>query len=297
MNRIGPLIVIESPQNCKVPYSRSLFIDSPERVLIDSGAEPQALLEIEKQFGLESIMYTHYHPDHTQYGYLFPNAEKIINPIEFEATRSLDNIAKEYAIVQEMRHSELEKWKQSVPPQWEQSLQQISKVCEYDTDYSFGEVKTIFLHTPGHTKGFSCPYFPELGVVFTGDYDMSSFGPWYNGTDGNIDDFINSGKMLLQLDADTYITGHHKGIFTKTEFKKAMEAFLSVIDKREEAIAKYVSMGLTFEELTNVGIFYQKPILENPIYQVWERSGIRKHLKRMGLSVPEMEEGKISLHL
>lgn len=291
MERFGKILVIESPQNCKVPYSRSLYIDSPEGVLIDSGSEPNALLEVDKEFGIGMIMNTHYHPDHTRYGYLFPNADKRINPIEFETTISMKNVAEEYALLQELGQSELHKWLESVPVEWEKSLRQISGVYEYNKEYSFGEVKTIFLHTPGHTKGHTCPYFPDEGVVFTVDYELSSFGPWYNGTDGDIDDFIKSGKKLLELDADIYITGHHKGILSKAEFTAAMEKYLSVIDKRDEKIEKYVQMGMTFEELATVGIFYPKRILEqNSIYRVWERCGIRKHLRRMGLSVPEKKE-------
>ena len=291
MKRIGNLIVIESPQNSKVPYSRSLFIDSPEGVLIDSGAKPEALLEIDKEFGIGLIMNTHYHPDHTQCGYLFPDPEKRINPVEFETARSMKNVANEYGILQELDQKAYQKWLDTVPSRWEQSLQQISGAYEYNKEYSFGGVKVIFLHTPGHTKGLACPYFPEEGVVFTVDYDMSSFGPWYNGTDGDIDQFIKSGLMLLELDADTYITGHHKGILSKNEFAEAMKKYLAVIDKREEKIEKHVRMGLTFEELANVGIFYPKHILEKePLYRVWERSGIRKHLQRMGLSVPEKEK-------
>lgn len=116
---------------------------------------------------------------------------------------------------------------------------------------------------------------------------MTSFGPWYNGTDGNIDDFIASGKRLLTLDADTYITGHQKGIFSKQEFSKAMEIFLAKIEERDEVISRFVHQGMNFEELTNVGIFYPKKSLENTILKTWERSGIRKHLNRLGYQVVE----------
>lgn len=119
---------------------------------------------------------------------------------------------------------------------------------------------------------------------------MTSFGPWYFGTDGDIDELIESGKRLLELDADTFITGHQKGVFTKQEFIEAMDKFLAIIDQRDVMIEKYVCKGMNFEELTNIGIFYPKKILSTMILKTWERSGIRKHLQRLGYTVHESSE-------
>jgi hydroxyacylglutathione hydrolase len=291
MDRIGPIKIIEGPNNSsKVPFSRSLYIDCTEKVLIDSGADPESLLQLNKDFGIELIMNTHYHPDHTSHNYLFPEATKLINPIEFETAQSIDGVARANGVYQEWGPRGVEEWKKNLPARWVKSLGLLSGTYDYDKEYNFGGVKVQFLHSPGHTSGLSCPYFPELGVVFAGDYDMTSFGPWYNGTDGDIDDFIRSGKRLLELDADTYITGHQKGIFKRKEFAAAMETYLEIIEKRDEKVENYVRQGLTFEELTSIGIFYPKRTLENGILKTWERTGIRKHLVRLGLTVPEADK-------
>jgi hydroxyacylglutathione hydrolase len=289
MKRIGPLVIVEGPNNSKVPFSRSLYIDSTEKVLIDSGADPKALLQINQQFGIELILNTHYHPDHTQHNHLFPNAQKWINPIEFETVRTIEGIAKANGIYQEWGEAGVEIWRKNLPLEWINSLGEISGTYDYEVEYSFGGVKISLLHTPGHTSGLVSPYFPELGVVYVGDYDMTSFGPWYNGTDGDIEDFIKSGKRLLSLDATTFITGHQKGIFSKQEFQQEMGKFLNFIDKRDEAIERYVREGLTFKELTDIGIFYPKSTLNVPIFKTWERSGIRKHMHRLGLTVSETD--------
>jgi len=288
MERIGPLMIIEGPNNSsKVPFSRSLYIDCSEKVLIDSGADPESLLKLDEEYGIELIVNTHYHPDHTTHNYLFPNATKLINPIEYDTAQSIDGIARANGVYQEWGPKGVEVWKKNLPPKWMKSLGQLSGTYEYEKEYDFGGVKVEFLHTPGHTSGLACPYFSELGVVFASDYDMTSFGPWYNGTDGDIDDFIRSGQRLLELDADTYITGHQKGVFTKQEFAQAMETYLAIIEKRDQKIEHYVRQGLTFDELTSIGIFYPKRTLENGILKTWERTGIRKHLERLGLTVPD----------
>jgi glyoxylase-like metal-dependent hydrolase (beta-lactamase superfamily II) len=101
MNRIGPLVIVEGPKISKVPFSRSIYIDSPDKVLIDSGAEPETLFDLQKECGIELIINTHYHPDHTQQNYLFPDVTKAINPIEFKTVRTIEGVAKANGIFQE----------------------------------------------------------------------------------------------------------------------------------------------------------------------------------------------------
>jgi glyoxylase-like metal-dependent hydrolase (beta-lactamase superfamily II) len=258
-------------------------------VLIDTGADPQALLMIKEQYGVNLIAHTHYHPDHSLHNYLFQGIPKWINPIEFETVKSIEGIARGNGVYQEWGPDGIEAFQKFVPKEWVKSLGEISGTYQYDQEYLFGEVKVIFMHTPGHTKGYSSPYFPELGVVYAGDFDMTSFGPWYFGTDGSIDEFIQSCQLLLSVEADTFITGHQKGIFTRQEFEQAMKPYLAVIEERDRTIEKYVQQGMNFEELTNIGIFYPKKMLSNLILKTWERTGTRKHLQRLGYSVQESE--------
>ncbi|MEC1521380.1 MBL fold metallo-hydrolase [Neobacillus niacini] len=290
MQQLGQLLIIEGPNHSKVPYSRSLYIHSKDKVLIDTGADPAELRALKVQYGVDLIINTHYHPDHTLHNHLFPNAKKWINPLEFETIQSIDGIAQGNGVYQEWGPDGVEALRKHMPKEWVQNLGEISGTYQYEQEYNFSGVKVHFLHTPGHTVGYSSPYFPELGVVFVGDFDMTSFGPWYFGTDGDINAFIASGKRLIELEADTYITGHQKGLFTKQEFTEAMNKFLAIIDQRDETIEKYVRQGMNFEELTNIGIFYPKKILSTMILRTWERSGIRKHLQRLGYKVDESSE-------
>ncbi len=290
MKQIGPLMIIEGPNESKVPFSRSLYINSKDKVLIDTGADPTELRALDDQFGVNLIINTHYHPDHTLHNHLFSNTEKWINPLEFETIQTIEGIARGNGVYQEWGPEGVEALRKQLPKEWVQNLGEISGTYQYEHEYNFSGVKVHFLHTPGHTGGYTSPYFPELGVVYVGDFDMTSFGPWYFGTDGDIDAFIESGNSLVELDADTYITGHQKGIFTKQEFTKAMGKFLAIIEQRDEIIEKYVREGLNFEELTSSGIFYPKQILEKAlILRTWERSGIRKHLQRLGYDVQGSE--------
>lgn len=283
--QIGPIKMIEATNGCKVPFSRSLFIKGKENILIETGSDPQNLISLEKEFGVDYVINTHYHFDHTAQNYLFKRAEKWINPIEYESTSTIEDVAKINGIYEVWGDDGVEKWKNTVPETWIDSLKSFTGKYEYNKEYKFSNVTIIFLHTPGHTAGLASPYFPHYGVVYVSDYDMTSFGPWYNGSDGDIEQFIQSGKKLLELDAHTYITGHQKGVFSKKEFQLAMEQFLSIIDKRDEIITKLIHQGMGLKEICNYGIFYPKQFLHSFSFQTWERIGIRKHLQRLQLEV------------
>lgn len=296
MQQIGPIKLIEGPNKSKVPYSRSLYIDGQgEKVLIDTGADKHFLKQVKVDSGVDLVINTHYHPDHTCHNTLFSDTEKWINSVEYHMPLTIEGIAKANGIFQEWGPVGVNKWEKEIPEGWIKSLTEINGFYEYEKQYSFGHVHVHFLHTPGHTKGFCCPYFPDLGIVFTGDYDMTSFGPWYNGTDGCIDDFIASAKRLLSLDVKYYITGHQKGILQKREFHKAMVNYLAIIEQRDEVIEKYVQKGFSFDEITKVGIFYPKHSLGRPLFLTWERSGIRKHLYRLGYTVIDSEIKRVLL--
>lgn len=283
--QFGPIKTIEAPNHSKVPYSRSLFVDGKEKILIDTGSDPKDLLALKKEFGIDYIINTHYHIDHTAQNYLFKNAEIWINPIEYKASKTVEGIAKINGIYEVWGKDGIDNWRKNLPETWIQSLHSITGTYEYNKEYHFSGTTIIFLHTPGHTAGLASPYFPDYGVVYVSDYDMTSFGPWYNGSDGDIDHFIESGKKLLELDAHTFITGHQKGVFSKKEFIRAMERYLSIIDKRDETIMKLVQQGMSFNEITNYGIFYPKQLLHKFSFQTWETIGIRKHLERLQLKV------------
>src|SRR4051794_17513285 len=115
-------MIIEGPKNSKVPFSRSLYIDCPDKVLIDTGADPQALLAVEQQYGVDSVVNTHYHPDHTLHNYLFKDAQKWINPIEYETVQSIEGIAKGNGIYQEWGPSGVEAFQKYLPTKWVHSL-------------------------------------------------------------------------------------------------------------------------------------------------------------------------------
>ena len=133
MNRIGPILILEGANFSKVPNSRSLYLNCSEKVLIDTGAEEKVLKNVDREHGVQLILNTHYHPDHTLHNQLFKNISKLINPIEYETSLTIEGVASVNGVFQEWGQEGVEKWKATLPDDWVRNLGEISGAYNYET--------------------------------------------------------------------------------------------------------------------------------------------------------------------
>jgi len=156
-------------------------------------------------------------------------------------------------------------------------------------EFALGRVRLVMVHSPGHTEGFCCPYFPDEGLVYTGDIDLTRFGPWYFGCDGDIGAFIRSSKALLDLDAQWYLTGHEVGLVSKAEFAERLDSYLEVISARDRRIQELLATGAPPADLAEHGLIYPTRYHVDPWVRMWDAIGVRKHLERLGVELPALE--------
>ncbi|MED1204034.1 MBL fold metallo-hydrolase [Heyndrickxia acidicola] len=292
--KIGNITVIMGKNNSRVPFSTSLVIESKEAdVLIDCGGGAEVFQHLKKEFQIRSLYLTHYHLDHVFGAYLFKDEATIhINPYDYLKLNDPFELAKSSGMAGTRDKNELEKWinkfiKKNKPlnpdrPLWEPIIGIADCTYPYEKTINLSGTNMIMLHTPGHTEGFCCPYFPEQGVLFAGDYDLTSFGPWYNNADSDIDEFIQSSKRTLETDAKYFVTSHHKGWRSRDEYEKGLTAYIEKIYEREEKVRLSIQNGVSPEEIVHKGIFYfVENHLKNPNLMISEIVGIAKHIQRL----------------
>lgn len=88
------------------------------------------------------------------------------------------------------------------------------------------DVKCIVIHTPGHTQGSVCLYFPDNHILFSGD---TLFAGSVGRTDlpgGDTLMLHTSLKKLIQLPENTIVYPGH-GLETNIAFEKQNNPFLS----------------------------------------------------------------------
>jgi glyoxylase-like metal-dependent hydrolase (beta-lactamase superfamily II) len=292
--KIGNISMIMGKNNSRVPFSTSLLIENKDSdVLIDCGGGMEVFHYLKQDCRIRNIYLTHYHLDHVFGAYLFKDEAVIhINPYDYLKLNDPYELAKSSGMTGSDNRNELEKWVNKIiktdkplnpdRPQWKPIIGVADRIYPYEEAIDLAGTKMIMLHTPGHTEGFCCPYFPEQGVLFAGDYDLTSFGPWYNNSDSDIDEFIHSAKRTLETDAKYFVTAHHKGWCSRDEYEKSLSHYIGKIYEREDKVRLSIQNGVSPKEIVNKGVFYYiENHQKNPNLMISEIVGIAKHIQRL----------------
>jgi len=294
MDAIDNIKIIWGDKAGRFPFSNSIFVDDKLKTIIDSGAGKNKLKTLSKEVDL--VINSHYHLDHIIYNYLFKKAEIIVHEKDMEALKNLKNFATKYGGELVFGIGWVDNWVSKITnqgnnhpeqgfvydQQFYRSIGRITNTFSTGEVVSFGKTKLEVVHSPGHSEGHCCFFFPSQGLCFATDYNIGSdFGPWYGGADSDINLLLLSAKKLIELDAKYYINSHDQKIYTKKEFARGLSTFLAEIEIREEKIQKYLKKGYSFDDLCSEGIFYKKKYLALDWVKIWEVTMLFKHLKRL----------------
>ncbi len=326
--RYGPLTVIGGANEGRFPWCNTVVVGGA--AVIDPGCGTDALKQVASEIwggrGPEFVVNTHYHFDHVSGNSLFPAARWLNNPKEAEAFRSRAGLGQLMGAAEVYGADVAAQWLQGAGllgkprlglapyyrKEWWASTGRVDGVYQVGREFALGGasgrggtggggtgtggyrsgVKVVMVETPGHTQGFCCPYFPEHGVVCTGDYDLTSFGPWYAGADSDFEAMRRSAGHLLELDARHFVTGHQKGVVDRSQFEAGLRDFLAVIDRRHGEYLRLVREGRDFEAIVAAGVLYPPRFHVDPWIVMWERLSAAKHLRRLadeGWNVPPVE--------
>jgi len=287
--------VIPGEDRSRFPSCRSIFIDDDVKILIDPGAGYQRLADLRKKHSVDMVFNTHFHYDHIAFNYLFDDSRILINTKEAACFRDRRAIPPLIGIEEVYGEKWADGWLQRIAdpatrkspysPQnnheWWLSTARLDGEYEWGDVFDFGKTQMHVIGAPGHSSGFSCMYFPRYGAIYVGDLDLTPFGPWYAGSDGDIDQFISSCREIENVDAEIFITGHEMGILNREEFQTGMDGYLAIIEERDRKIISVLSVPLTLEEVADRGLIYGRKYHVDEWVYMWELITIKKHLQRM----------------
>ena len=275
--KFGKLTFIQGQNGGKYPFCNSLFIDDRERVVIDPGSDEKLLKKFDMEKGIDIIINSHYHEDHTSFNYLFPEAKLYVPKDEAPCFRSIEKFLDFYGLLgTNLEH----KWHDIFVNHFHYR-ERIPDLGFSDGDLlNFGDTTLQIIHTPGHTIGHSSFFFPEEEILFMGDLDLTDFGPWYGDRVSDIDQTIASLHKLLTIPAKIFITSHEAGII-EGDITKQAEKYLGIIDQREETLLNFLEKPRTLDEIVNQWIIYKKPREPRDLFEPGERGMIKKHLSRL----------------
>lgn len=267
------------------PYCHCLYVDSDIKAVIDTGAGSQSFAEIDVA-GVDLVLYTHFHTDHTHGHELFDHSTRAIHPLDYPPLSSRED----YIYFQGRQlweklvgGSKLSsvRTKQKRPdadlPNLSHRVKSIERFLQDEEVIDLGRTRATVVHTPGHTPGHCSFFFEKEGVLFTGDIDMTEFGPWYGEYLSNVDDFISSIEKIKALKPGVLISPHRRLITENIvgELDKYLEKLLI----RERRILDILREPTTLSKLADCNIIY--PRHENVFSLFWEKMMLLKHLERL----------------
>jgi len=268
------IFYITGKNNSRFPYCACLYLRGKKlRVLIDVGMGAQNLAPV-KEMGIDLLILTHCHIDHR-----LTRNEILDVPVwchESEANFLKD---REYF---------------STSMGLKRSGLKLSGLFDFahgvfDTEIDhrlvdgerieLGGITLETIHTPGHTPGHIAFFNPEHDLLFSGDIDLTPFGPFYGHDFADISDFLASIEKLRQIEAKMVISGH-AGPFNDN-LPERFKEYGEVIHSRDRLLLEKLRQPKSIEDFKGSNLFYKAYPDFPDLIRWFELVHIEKHLMRL----------------
>jgi glyoxylase-like metal-dependent hydrolase (beta-lactamase superfamily II) len=281
---LGPVWFIPGDRGGRYPFCHSVYIEGAG-ILIDPASDRKRLMELRKDPGVNTVWLSHWHEDHLMHLDLFDDLPLCISEKDAAPISDLGLFMDAYGMEDP---AEREYWEDILTRDFHFRPRSPARFLKAGETIALGGLDVDIIGSPGHTPGHLAFLFREPGVLFMGDYDLTSFGPWYGDVESSIRDTITSVRRLKKVQARTWITGHETGLFEQ-EPGELWEEYLDVIARREDRLVDLLEEPRTLEEIVGAWIIYGKPREPKAFYEFGERAHMKKHLEDL------MGQGRVFL--
>jgi len=289
----GPIKFLRGRRQGRYPYCHSIIIDDEAMAVIDPSADKEHCRRLAQAPHLAAVFVSHFHEDHQKYLYLFPDNLVWAPAADAAAFTSMTGV---FSLLGLEDPEYAQYWQKILVEEFHyRPLRKVQTFKDGD-ELLLGQTRIQILHTPGHTPGHSCFYFPEQDILYLADLDLTSFGPWYGDRTSDLNALLDSLQRLEDFQAGIYLTAHGQGVFSAEEAKSALTQFKQVIFDREAEVLRQLRKPRTIAELVDQHLIYRKPLEPTFVYDHIEKEMISKHLQRLLQSglVKLMEDGYVA---
>jgi glyoxylase-like metal-dependent hydrolase (beta-lactamase superfamily II) len=274
---LGPhVVMIGSARGGKYPEGRSLVVRGcEETVVIDpslalvgrpDGAPPA-----------DHVLNSHCHEDHVAGNHLYPGAAWWLPEADAPGIRSLQGLMAIYGFYAEAATA----FARVVVEQFHFSPRADARSFADGHVFDLGGVSVRAIHAPGHTRGHAVFHIEPDDVLYLGDIDLSSFGPYYGDAWSSLEEFERTLAMVRGLDARRYATFHHIGVLEgRPAFLERLDRFTAVIARRESALLDFLVEPRTLDEVVRHRFVY-RPGDAVAYADAVERRSMMQHLARL----------------
>jgi len=274
--QFGRIRFIRGDNNGRYPFNHSLYLEGENtRVIIDPSSSLQKLTDLKQKDGVDQVWLSHWHEDHFRYLNLFADCPLRISEKDFPPLTDIDVFLDWYNI----KETDIRAfWKQEMLENFNYLPKQDACFIQDDETIDLGSLLVQVVATPGHTPGHLSFFFPDEEILFLGDYDLTSFGPWYGDVYSSIEQTIESIHRLKAILARRWIASHSTGLFEENP-GKLWDNYENVIYQREERILEFLNNPKTLEKILSAWLIYGKPREPKEFFEFNERVLLGKHIE------------------
>ena len=271
--------VLFGERSGKYPSGNTLQVSGREEsVLID----PSLGLHARRAAGealpaADRLLLSHCHEDHLAGVSLYPRTPCHVPRLEQGALASLDALMELYGYPEPIGSG----WRKALVEQFHFLPRPDALGYDDGERFELGGVSIRAIHAPGHTVGHSLFHVEPDDVLYLGDIDLSSFGPYYGDAWSSLEDFERTLTIARGIAARWYATFHHIGVIEGREaFVARLDRYAAVIADRERRLLAYLAEPRSLDEIAARRFVYrpQDPV---PFADPVERRSMGQHLDRL----------------
>ena len=288
---LGATTVLFGHDRGKYPEGNSLLVSgADQRVIVDPslGVLPRK----DTLPRVDLVMNSHCHEDHVAGNHLFLDVPWTLHEADLPGIQSFAGMMAIYGFDDPV-----------VARGWERALREQFHYTECADPLPFrdgdewdlgGGVRIRAVHTPGHTRGHTAFWIEPDEVLYLGDIDLSSFGPYYGDAWSDLEDFERSLETVRDIDARHYATFHHVGVVDRDTFLGRLEKYRAVISDRETRLLAFLAEApRTLDDVAKHRFVYRP---KDPVAfaEPVERRSMSQHIERLIRAgrVEEVEAGR-----
>jgi len=271
----GRTTVLGGVRDGKYPHGNSLLVrGTEETVLIDPSLSLVGRDDLPRP---DRILNSHCHEDHVAGNHLYPGIPVHLHTADQPGLGSLDAMMAIYgmspAIDAAFRRAIVDDFHWVPRPD-------ARRFADGDV-FDVGGCRIRVIHAPGHTRGHSLFHVEPDDVLYLGDIDLSSFGPYYGDAWSSLEDFERTLAAVRRIEARWYATFHHVGLVEgRAAFLERLDRFAAVIDTREARLLEFLAAPRTLDEIVAHRFVYRPGDAVVFAADV-ERRSMRQHLDRL----------------
>ena len=194
--QFGRVRFIRGDNGGRYPFNHSLYLKGDRaRVVIDPACSLEKLTRL-KDEGVDAVWLSHWHEDHIHYINLFETCPLWLSERDFPPLTDINIFMDWYGLQSPEQRAY---WEKIMREDFDFRPRQEARFLVDDEIIDLGGLSVQVIATPGHTPGHLSFFFPEEELLFLGDYDLTSFGPWYGDVASSIEETIKSIRCLKSI--------------------------------------------------------------------------------------------------